>query len=439
MSAGLGLVASFAASWALLRLIDASMAFRIPLIILATLALFSAAGTAQVLFGVPSEALDALFLLVALLGARARNPARPKPELGTETPHWKIAFAIAAILAAACTVEHLWRYPDGGADAFIIWNLRARWLFRAKGSFASAFSPDILFWTHQDYPLMVPGAVARGFALIGGESSAVPAILALVFAASAVAIVVRAAPKKARWLAGLALVTTPNLVILTATEQADIPLAAFLVAAVAMVLATKPGDYRALAAAGAFASMCVWTKNEGILFFLLVFVAVLVTERQWKAAGAFLAGAAPFLMLLGDFKLRWAPANDLVKSGLGAALHRVPDPSRWWMLIKLTLRHLVLFQVWGLHLIGLLAFLVLFRRNSNQMTRWTACDYVPVAALGALALVWLGQPYEIGFMLQVTFDRLLMQLWPAIILLAASRAANRDSSTAAACKHASDH
>src|SRR5207249_4288688 len=100
----------------------------------------------------------------------------------------------------------------------------------------------ILVWTHQDYPLLLPGAVARGFQLIGRESSAVPIVIALVFAALAVATVVAAAPRDRRWLAGLALVTTPNLVLLAATEEADVPLAAFLAAAIAILLVRVPGS-----------------------------------------------------------------------------------------------------------------------------------------------------------------------------------------------------
>ena len=66
------------------------------------------------------------------------------------------------------------RFPDGGYDAWMIWNTRARFLVRAA-DFHTAFSPRLLFWLHQDYPWLVPGAVAQAFMLQGhGEPLAVP-------------------------------------------------------------------------------------------------------------------------------------------------------------------------------------------------------------------------------------------------------------------------
>ena len=74
---------------------------------------------------------------------------------------------LAAVMVAAALLSHLRRYSDGGNDAFIIWNLRARWLYRAGEDFRSAFSPDLLFWSHADYPLLLPTILVRGFTVLG--------------------------------------------------------------------------------------------------------------------------------------------------------------------------------------------------------------------------------------------------------------------------------
>src|SRR5205823_14020915 len=99
----------------------------------------------------------------------------------------------AAALATVLFVEHTLRYPDGGWDAWAIWNLRARFLARAGEGFYAAFSPELLFWAHPDYPLLLPGIVAQGFFLARGEPLWIPAAAAYAFAVLVVALLGAAA------------------------------------------------------------------------------------------------------------------------------------------------------------------------------------------------------------------------------------------------------
>src|SRR5438270_392921 len=79
--------------------------------------------------------------------------------------------------------------------------------------FRAAFSPEILFWAHRDYPLLVPGAVAQAFLLARSESPWVPAAVSYAFAA-AIVVLLGAAARELRgagWgaLTALALLSTP--------------------------------------------------------------------------------------------------------------------------------------------------------------------------------------------------------------------------------------
>ena len=71
---------------------------------------------------------------------------------------------------AAAFVEHCRRYPEGGWDAWMIWDLRARFLVRAP-DFRDAFSPQMLPWAHQDYPWLLPGAVTQLWRATGGGAA----------------------------------------------------------------------------------------------------------------------------------------------------------------------------------------------------------------------------------------------------------------------------
>ena len=203
-----------------------------------------------------------------------------------------------------------------------------------------------------------------------------PAVAAVLFTACSVAIVVAAAPAEKRWWAGLAMVTTPALVMLGATEQADLPLAAFTGVATAILIVKQPGDLRAIAAAGAFASMAAWTKNEGLLHGLLIASAVLLTERRLSSLVAFAAGALPFLALLAVFKLGYAQPNDLAHS---LSLTRAIRVDRWWTLFLLILRRIVLLQAWGLHLLALVVWAVFVASSNCWFENRTVSDFVRTA------------------------------------------------------------
>jgi hypothetical protein len=209
--------------------------------------------------------------------------------------------------------------------------------------------------------------------------------------------------------------------MLGATEQADVPLAAFLGAATAVLASRRQGDLRTLVAAGALASMAAWTKNEGSLYFLLLLTAVLLDERRLKAGAAFLAGALPFLALLIVFKTSFSPGNDLLQASLIAALHRGVDPDRWRTIMVLAARRMILFQAWGLHLLGLVFWLSLGRGRSHspQHLRWLS--WVPATIMAIHAGILLCQPHDLVFMFKVTIDRLLIQIWPMVLVLIACR------------------
>ena len=163
----------------------------IALLIPAFAALFSAAGTAAWMWHVPTWLADGVCLLIG--GAIFWSLRAPGPSFATDDTDGRqqAAFWTASAIALACAVSHLLRFPDGAHDAWIIWNLRAKWLFRAApGAVDSAFSPDILFWAHTDYPLLLPRLITRGYRIAGGESAAVPALVGILFGACAVAIVV---------------------------------------------------------------------------------------------------------------------------------------------------------------------------------------------------------------------------------------------------------
>ncbi|MFL5308920.1 MAG: glycosyltransferase family 39 protein, partial [Myxococcales bacterium] len=276
-------------------------------------------------------AKDAL-LVAAGTVVLVRRPRRAAAAATSrDSPRWPAyAVAAAAVLATAFFVEHTIRYPDGGWDAWAIWNLRARFLARGGAGFRAAFSPEILFWAHRDYPLLVPGAVAQSFLLARSESPWVPAAVSYTFAAAAVALLGAAARelRGAGWgaLAALALVSTPCFVGFASNQQADVAVGALLLAACALTaIAIERGEPRALLPAGFAASLAAWTKNEGALYFACLGTALLATRwapprQRLRAVLRFALGGLPVLAQVAGFKLRVAHESDLFT---GASASRI--------------------------------------------------------------------------------------------------------------------
>jgi len=351
----------------------------------------------------------------------APEEGQPIEDRGSRRGLW-IALAAAAVLSSSLFVEHSIRHPDGGWDAWMIWNLRARSLARAGPAFRDAFSPEMLFWAHQDYPILLPGVVAQGFLLAGAQPRWIPAAVAFAFAALAVAVLAgaleRLRPGGSGLLAAIALLTTPCFVGFAANQQSDVPIGAFLLGASALLaLAIEGRSPRAFVLAGFCASLAAWTKNEGALcagFFLAALGAVPWGPRRerLRAVLGYALGALPVLGLLAWFKLHVAHVNDLLHD---ASVQSLLDPHRWAALAPVVLRRLVFLQNWSLWLVAEVIFLlaVLPRLPPRPAARVVGSSMA--LALAATAVVYLLQPYELVWFVRASFDRIFLQLWPSIL------------------------
>jgi len=403
--------------------------FRACLGILAGLGLWSSSYVVALFaFGADPRIRIAKDAALAALGIAVLLQPRPgwtaRAASQGPTPRWVWpAVGGAVLLATAFFVEHTVRYPDGGWDAWGIWNLRARFLARGGEGFRSAFSADLLFWAHVDYPLLLPGIVAQGFVLAGAEPTWLPAAVAYGFAALAAA-VPSAALRGLRgpgWaaLAAVAVLATPCFVGFAANQQADVPIGAFLAGTFALsAFAIERGSRRELAVAGFCASLAAWTKNEGLVYLVALGAALLAVRwapfaQRVRAALRYACGALPVLVLLAWFKLRVAHANDLLSN---ASLDALLDTSRWAALVGALARRLVFFQNWALWLLAALLMLLFAVVRLPARAAPRVLGAALALSLAATAAVYVVQPHELSWFVRGSFDRVLTQLWPTVVL-----------------------
>lgn len=380
---------------------------------------------------VPSAALD--LSAAALLAARVRLRLRSvrAPAAGPERAGSAFGGLLAALLAQAAVVAAVVgararaAEPFGHWDGWAIWNMHARFLYSGGDAFRRMLASPQLRWSHLDYPLLVPATIARAWAYCGGDPPAVSGLVALLFGAATVGLLAGAAARLRSpaqgCLAGLALLGTPFFVTFSASQYADVPLGFFILAcAAAVALHGRAPSSRGLAAlAGAAAGMAAWTKNEGLLFALVAAAAVGSAGRA-RSAGprpwAFYGGLAAALLPVAYFKLALAPPNDVVTASTAGRLGQIADLSRHRTILSALGRFGSGFGEWRvLPYFALALPLMVPGRPRLGRHEWAVGGLVALTALGYYG-VYLLTPWDLAWHLDASLQRLMVQLWPTLLL-----------------------
>ena len=395
------------------------------------------------------------------LGVEVR--VRIEPVDQTSAPLLRTA-AIASVLAMlAGALVRLRESPHGEFDASSIWNVRARFFFRAPEHWRDAFATAV----HADYPLMLPLNVTRSWHFLGHETLLAPATLALLYSLLLIAAVWGAA----RLLAGqaraalavLMLTAAPLLTVQASFEYADVPVACCvaLAAGLAMLslrLRAMPGRDAGdsapalglLALCGLCCAAAAWLKNEGQLITLCAAIATLLIhpapffaslQTRLKRLVAFLAGAAPPLLVVLAVRKSIGQTNDLMGDrSLPHIVELLTDPTRHARIVSEfflrvgdvrddqireglgSIAPALLVNSLGL-LLALAAIALTWpaKRNAGLLapaSRWAAL-FVALVASGYY-VVYLLTPYDIEWHVKFSITRLFMHVWPAIVLLGAT-------------------
>ena len=392
----------------------AQLGFRLCAATLLGLGLSSAAWSAGLLsFGSSGGASDLLLAalgIATLLATRARGLTLQSERREPAPIELRVFPALAALFVAALFLEHSVRYPDGGWDATAIWNVRARALARAPGRLDLVFAPEL---PHGDYPLLVPGLIAHAWRALGETTPVAAVLLHGLFAALAVATpafaVAHRRGEAMGLMAALLLLGTPCLLTFSWSQVADVPLAAFIVLAAALV------NERSFILAGLAAGLGAWTKNEGALALAALAIATFSIAGPRQVAKLVL-GSLPPLLLLASFKLKFAPVNDLAKATSAAGLRsRFLEWPRYWTVARAIFSRPFRFEDWGLSLpAAVLGALAPLRRGSALPE--AKVPAVTCALLAAFfAAVYVATPRPLDWHLATSLDRLLFQLWPSAL------------------------
>jgi hypothetical protein len=373
-----------------------------------------------VLLGSPLAALVLELAAVAWLAYEAYRRRGPvaQPSVGIQPPvalPWIAGVLLLALGIATAAMAIAWDLnPHGNWDAWAIWNLRAKFLASPGGMAARAWSPILGSITHAEYPLLVSAFVGRAWALGHSVSIVVPAATSYVFFLALLALVAGGVTllhgPTLGLLAALSLASAPPLLREVPAQYADVPLAAYIAGAILFALLDRP------VLAGIFAGFAAWTKDEGLLFLILFLAATAVFRR--RAALAAIAGALPAGALVIGFKVLLTRGNSsLLSVSLPGAGHRIFDMGRYGTVLAAFGREFIGMASGWYHPILPLAILAVAFGFARDRRRDMAFGYATLAALlvGYFG-IYVITANDIAWQLQTSLSRLLMQVWPALIL-----------------------
>ncbi len=394
-------------------------------------------GAPSAMFPLAELVLLILLACVALWARKLRRSRTPRPSPGASTiaPLNHRLLSLALWLAVGCaTIAFLVESATGrhgGWDAWMTWNMHARAIFRGGDHWREVLT-GLPAWSHPDYPLLVPGSVARIWTYMGQETALAPASVAMLFTFATIgllysSVAVLRSPTQGV-LAALLLLGTKFFILGGASQYADIPLSFFILATLVLLSLPEvwPDDRRhLLLLAGVTAGLAAWTKNEGLLLLLAVLVGyglVTVRTRGWRTAlddaRAFALGLAPILAMIVCFKIWLAPPNDLMSDqGFRQTAGRLLAGTRYLQVLVGFTRGFL--EVGAKGILGLLLLTYFFcagpaAAGPARLGAKTAA-IVLALMLAGYAIVLLTIPASLLATNVRSINRLLLQLWPSML------------------------
>jgi hypothetical protein len=394
------------------------------------------------IFGPSQKALIAVEVILggSILVHKSKQWRRSGKATGAAAPAARAEPGIMRILAACfyfvlavsltTSLVLIIKSPHGQWDAWAIWNLKARYIFRGGSDWRLAFS-SVLQNSHPDYPLLLPLSVAGSWILTGRETLAAPAALSFLFTFAVLVLLASSLGtlrgKSQGYAAGLLLLGTSLFIPEGSSQLADAPIAFFYLAAavlLALYHASTPSDGRLLVLAGLAAGFAAWTKNEGMLFLAAMIIALLVTgfpqmslTVRVRKTLLFLAGAVPAALVLGVFKTLVAGGNDILSPE--SKFQKLLSLTRYIRTAQGFASEVWGFGGWGISAVVILAaYLALLGVDVDSKNRLTIRTLLGVLCImfAGLFFTFVLTPYDLGWHLQSALHRLLLQMWPTFLL-----------------------
>ena len=392
--------------------------------------------------------LTIFFILFIYKKKNVPNPTL-KPEFVSPDRKWLryflfAGFIVLSIITIISFVLRLLNDPHGSWDAWNIYNLGARFIYRGSAEWATAFS-NPHDWTLPGYPLFIQGNVARAWSYVGHETLMAPVLQAFLFAFATVILMIfsvsRLQSKNQGLIAGMVLLGAPFLIYNGASLVADVPAGFYILATVVLYCFIDERQKKSpglVILCGAMAGFAAWTKNEGLLLIIAVFFArfIVMTLKKrprafFKEALLFTAGMAPVLIIIVYFKFHLAspnisylkdqlasPVTLIFNQDVNVLFNSLTDIKKYIMIGKTFLIKFYELEKWMLIVFPVIILLMgRSDKKQNNPGIYTSLLILMVMICGYFT-VFLVYPLDnLEWLLEITVKRLLLQIMPSLIFV----------------------
>ncbi len=328
-------------------------------------------------------------------------------------------------------LRSVYQYPHGKWDAWAIWNLRPRVMFRSGAQWLNAFS-ESGGWSHLDYPLLLPLAIYRSWVMLGYETFITPCIVAGLYLFSTIFLVYKAVSilrnTNQGYLAALTMLATVWFLKHSTSQFADVPIAFFTLSIIVLftLMAYSPQNSHGLMfLSGLFTGCALWTKNEGWLLLIVIYMVyfllpfIMRSKRDHlKIAIIFSAGVLPFFCITLFFKIKFVPQNDVINiNTLYNMWQSLSNISHYLEIGSAFLKEIVTFSYGILFFIG--AYFWLIKANNGFSSEFNIKLHVVMllSMLTGYFFVYVITPHDLQWHIATSLNRLLLQLWPSTVFL----------------------
>ncbi len=318
----------------------------------------------------------------------------------------------------------------GDWDSWAVWNVKARHMAFGGRAWMTIFSCQ--GWTPAaypfDYPLLLPSLIASFWSFSFCGCFLVPLAVGLLFSWAVFLLLNENLSEllgpRLGLAASLIVLLTPAFLSWSVRQYADLPLAAYLLLAVTVLIrAQTPLQF----AAGGFAlGLAMFLKNEATLY--LVILAASAAWAGWRHGLRFrranllclLAGIMPGFLSWAAIKAV-APAHFFVSDSPAQFFSRI-TLSRLMQVAAECAGVMLDWNEWVLFWPVCIALFFVLKPAAGRRSFWDSClSSFLLASFCSYFLVYMATPFDIAWHIRFSFGRLLLQIVPIFILVLAMR------------------
>ena len=363
------------------------------------------------------ESLLALALAVwMLIAKRPRFIWDEKPNL-----LWTVFLALGVFLFALNLAFYALEFPHGRPDAWINWNVVARFVYLGGADWQATF---VRQWDHPDYPFLMAMTNAITWFFVRETSTWGPiafhTVIALSTAGLLFALINYFRDFKQAVLTTVMFASMPFIVDQSMRQYADLLLAYLILGAGGLtILYLQTRDLRLPIFAGLLIGLGGWAKNEGLPAIMGLSLGWLWLARQKEMRPAFknyLLGLALPLIVIVLFKLLLAPSNDLMSAG-ESSLPKLFEIDRYLTILQKGGETLWYLGSAPIPLIGLIILMaILLGRSESHVDGLWLIVVVIGFQLAVYFGIYLLTPLDLEYHLRTSLDRLYMHVLPLALL-----------------------